>query len=485
MAGVTCIRRAAWAVLWDQAAKRHVYARDADIAFADGVIVQAGGRYAGAPAREIDGAGYFVIPGLIDVHCHPSGAPIFRGFTEEFGNPRLFYSGRHHFRQSFLPDEEAQRAAAAFTLCELLAGGVTTIVDLSHAYPGWLDVLARSGMRVCVAPMYRSAEWYTDTGQETQYRWAADDGRAAFAEAIQVMDEAERHPSGRLTAMVSPAQVDTCSEALLRDSIALAERSNRPLHIHAAQSYAEFQGMTRRNPGVTPIEFLDRVGVLAPRTMLGHAVFTDAHPWLHWPTRRDVDLLAARGISVAHCPTVFARDGSLLHDLGAYLQRGINVGIGTDTHPHNLLEEIRAAELYARLAAGPQHRMSTADAFACATTGGARALLRDDLGRIAPGARADLALVRLDHPAMLPPYDPLRSLIHAAAERAVAHVFVDGAQVVADGEVLTLDRAQAARELGLAQERAAQAVPRNDPQGRSIEAIAPRALPFAGQSHQA
>jgi 5-methylthioadenosine/S-adenosylhomocysteine deaminase len=477
MSEATCIRRAAWAVGWDQEGRRHVYCRDADIAFADGSIIHVGGRYGGACTREIDGSGFLAMPGLINVHCHPSGAAIFRGFTEEFGNPRLFYSGRHRFRQSFQADVEAQRACAEFTLCELMAGGVTTIVDLSHAYPGWLDLLASSGIRACAAPMYRSAEWYTDTGQETQYRWSDDDGRAAFAEAIEVMDLAERHPSRRLTAMVAPAQVDTCSEALLRDSAALAKRTGRPLHIHAAQSFAEFQGMTRRHPGVTPIAFLDRVGMLTERTLLGHAVFTDAHPWLHWPTRRDVDLMVERRVSVAHCPTVFARDGTLLHDLGEYLRRGINVGIGTDTHPHNLIEEMRAAELFARLATGPTHAMTTEDAFACATIGGARALLRKDLGRITPGGRADIVLVALDHPAMQPLYDPLRSLIHGAAERAVRHVFVDGRQVVADGAVLTLDRAAASRALGQAQARTVAAIPRHDPQGRSVDAIMPRALP--------
>ena len=478
MAKITCIRGAAWVVAWDPERRRHVYRRDVDIAFADGTIIYLDGRYDGIAHREMDGGGRLVIPGLIDVHCHPSGGAIFRGMSEEFGNPRLFYAGRHEFRQSFITDDDAKRACATFTLAELLAGGVTTIVDLSHAYPGWLDLLAASGIRACVAPMYRSAEWYTDTGQETQYRYAPDDGRAAFAEAIDVMAAAERHASGRFTAMVSPAQVDTCSEALLRDSIALAHQADRPLHIHAAQSYPEFQGMTRRHPGITPLEFLDRLGVLSARTLIGHAVFTDAHPWLHWPTRNDVELLARSDTSVAHCPTVFARDGSLLHDLGIYLGKGINVGIGTDTHPHNLIEEMRAAEINARLAGGPSHAMDTADVFACATTGGARALRRQDIGRLETGAKADLVLVDLAHPAMQPLYDPLRSLIHAAAERPIRDVFIDGRQVVADGEVVTIDRAAAARAITAHQARIAAVVPSHDPQGRSIETIAPRCLPI-------
>jgi cytosine/adenosine deaminase-related metal-dependent hydrolase len=474
---VTCIRRAAWVVAWDEAAGAHCYLRDADIAFADGVLLQVGGHWEGVAAREMDGDALLVIPGLINIHCHPAQSPIFRGYVEEFGNPRLFYSGRHRFRQAFLPDVEAQRASARFGLAELLAGGVTTVVDLSHAYPGWLDLLAESGIRAVAAPMFRAAAWFTDTGQETQYDWSPDLGEAAFAEAAAAMDEAERHPSGLLSAMVSPAQVDTCTPELLRRAAALARATGRPLHTHAAQSIAEFGAMTRRHD-MTPIAFLDRLGFLGPRTILGHAVFTDAHPWILWPTREDLRLIAQSGTAVAHCPTVFLRDGSLLHDLGSYREAGIRIGIGTDTHPQNLLEEMRSAELLARAAAGPRHRGDTAAVFHAATVAGADVLGRDDLGRLAPGARADLVCCTLDHPAMQPLRDPLRNLIHVAAERAVRDVFVDGRQVVAEGRVLTIDRAAAARALQAEQGRVAARVPALDPQGADAETLMPLALPL-------
>lgn len=476
---VTCIRKAEWIIAWD--GDRHVYGRDGDVVWQGDQLIQVGGHWQGPIDNEVDGARALVMPGLINIHCHPSQSAIFRGLVEEFGNPRLFYSSRHRFRQAFLPDLEAQQASARFALCELLQNGVTTIVDLSHAYEGWLDLLAESGLRAWAAPMFRSARWWTDTGQQTRYAWAEDLGRAAFDEAVATMEAADAHPSGRLSSMVSPAQVDTCTEAFLKEAAALARTTGRPLHTHAAQSYAEFTEMARRH-AMTPIEWLHSIGFLGPTTILGHAVFTDIHPWILWPTAHDLSLLASTGTAVAHCPTVFARDGSMMHHLGQYLRSGVRIAIGTDTHPHNVLEEIRTAEIIARLAAGARHSTTTAELFHGATTEAAAVLGRKDIGRLAPGAKADVVLCALDVPSMRPVYDPLRSLVYAAADRAIRHVWVDGRQLVADGRVLTLDQHSAAEALERHQARIGADVASNDPEGADLATLAPLALPRQGSS---
>ena len=212
---VCCIRNAEWIIGWESAAHSHVYLRDGDVAWAGGRLLQVGGRYDGPVDQELPGRRRLVMPGLVNVHCHPTQTPIFRGFVEEFGNPRLFYSNRHRFRQSFLHDKEARLVAARYGLAELLACGTTSIIDLSHAYPGWLPLLAESGIRAWAAPMFRSARWWTDVGHEIKYDWYPDLGREAFAEACELMDAAESHPCGRLSALVSPAQVDTCTPELL------------------------------------------------------------------------------------------------------------------------------------------------------------------------------------------------------------------------------------------------------------------------------
>jgi cytosine/adenosine deaminase-related metal-dependent hydrolase len=130
------------------------------------------------------------------------------------------------------------------------------------------------------------------------------------------------------------------------------------------------------------------------------------------------------------------------------------MGIGTDTYPHNMLEELRAAAILSRVVSRDAYDLRTSDVFDAATVGGAALLGREDIGRLAPGAKADLVLVDVEHAAMKPVRDPLRSLIYVAAERAVRDVFVDGRRVVEDGRALAFDLADALGRLQDAQRRA-------------------------------
>jgi cytosine/adenosine deaminase-related metal-dependent hydrolase len=478
VARTTCIAGAAWVAAWDASAGRHVYRRDVDVVFRGDRLTHVGPSYDGPADERIDGRGYFVMPGLVDLHSHPTTEPGFKGIREEHGVPAMYMTGLYERSAAFALDTDGRRAAAEVAYSELLASGVTSVADLSVPFDGWIDLLGRSGLRGFVAPGYASARWYLDSLHEVKFRWDERAGRAAFDAALALMAAAEKHPSGRLSGVVYPMQVDTCSEGLLRDSVAVARQTRRPLTIHAAQSVMEFHLMVQRH-GVSPIQWAADIGVLTPRTFLGHAMFLDEHSWLHWWSRRDLQLLAETGASVAHCPTPFARYGQMLEHLGRYLRAGVNVGIGTDASPHNLLEEMRWAAVLARIAAGDVTAVSTADVFHAATVGGARALGREDLGRLAPGAKADLVLVDLSDPGMRPARDPLRSLVYTAADRAVRHVYVDGVRVVDDRRVLTLDRAAAVERLEAAQRRMLDAVPSRDHAGRTADRIAPLSLPLA------
>jgi cytosine/adenosine deaminase-related metal-dependent hydrolase len=153
------------------------------------------------------------------------------------------------------------------------------------------------------------------------------------------------------------------------------------------------------------------------------------------------------------------------------------MGLGTDCSPHNLIEEMRKATVLAHIAARDITSVTAADLFHAATVGGATALVRDDVGRLAAGKKADIVLVDLACPQMQPDRDPLKSLIYHAADRAVRDVFVDGRQVVAEGRVLTLDQRAAGGRLRAAQERMEALAPSRDYRRRSAAEITPLSLP--------
>ncbi len=472
----TVIRNAAWAVAWD--GKQHTYSRNVDIAFADGAITHVGKHYQGPSEREIDGRERLVMPGMINIHTHPTSEPLRKGITDETLSPGFWHSSLYEYLTVFGNDGPGNIAAMQVAMAELLLSGVTTVVDLSIPFDGWLDVLAESGIRAVAAPMFRDARWYTDNGHELKYDWDTKGGREGFDRALRLIDLANQHPSGRLSGMVCPAQIDTCTADLLRDAHDAADERNLPFQIHASQSVTEFHEIQRRH-GHSPIQWMHELGVLTDRSIIGHGIFLDHHPWLHWTTRQDLGLLADNGATVAHCPTVFVRRGIALNTFGEYARRGVNLGIGTDTYPHNYLDEMRTALYTARSVAGSVADLTTGNVFDAATIGGARALRREDIGRLAVGARADLVLCDLKHPAMMPVREPLRSLIYVAQDRAVRDVFVNGEPVVQDGRVQTIDLTSAAQALEEAQQRSMAEVPGRDWAGRTTDELAPMALPMA------
>jgi cytosine/adenosine deaminase-related metal-dependent hydrolase len=475
----TVIRDTDWVIGWDEALQRHVYRRGADVAFEGGTIRFVGKGYDGPADQEVDGRGCLVLPGLVDIHSHPHHEPAYRGIREEHGVPNLHMTGLFERSQALsITDDEGRAASAEFAYCELLLSGVTSLVDISAPWDGWADLMAKSGLRGFLAPGYASARWRLESDHELKYSWDEARGRAGFETALRVIDEAAKHPSGRLSGIVSPMQIDTCSAELLRDSRAAAHDRGVPFTVHVAQAVDEVREMIRRH-GKTSVQWAGEIGILGPGTILGHALFIDTHSWIRWWTKKDLEILADSGAAVAHCPTPFARYGHVMEDFGAYLRAGVTMGIGTDTTPHNMIEEMRKAAILARIAARDIDTVTTADLLHAATVGGAKALLRDDLGQLKPGAKADIVIADLKSPSMMPARDPLRSFVYHAADRAVRDVFIDGRRVVQDGKVLTLDQPGAAERLAEAQARMMAAAPQRDYRGRTADEIAPLSLPVA------
>jgi cytosine/adenosine deaminase-related metal-dependent hydrolase len=214
MSRTTCIRNAAWVAACEPASDRHVYRRDIDVAFTDDTIVHVGRAWHGQVDEEIDGRERFVMPGLIDVHAHPHTEPSYKGLREEHGVPEMYMTGLYERGQAFKLDEAGRAAGAVVAYSELLASGVTTLADLSAPCEGWIELLARSGLRGFIGPGYASARWSMPRRHELGY--SAQHARGDAHRGRARPHRRRGHPCGRYRGRVPRRHHRRCAGAEAR-----------------------------------------------------------------------------------------------------------------------------------------------------------------------------------------------------------------------------------------------------------------------------
>jgi len=397
-----------------------------------------------------------------------------KSVQEDVGNRQFWLTGLIEILPTEMAglDEEGARACVDYSLIELARTGTTTVVQMGGLEEYAADAIEASGLRGYVAPMYRSGHWFTPDGRRVDYAWDADDGRSGLEAGVRFVERLRGRADGRVQGLLAPAQVDTCSEALLRDSRAASDDLEVPLSLHASQGVWEFQEMTRRH-GRTPVEWLSDIGFLGPRTLLGHAVFVTGNSWVNF-AGDDLGLLARSGTSVSYNAWCFIRRGLVMESFADYVAAGITMCLGTDTAPQSMIESLRWTAIAGKVASRRTDVSTARDVFDAATVNAATALGRPDLGRIAPGAKADLLFWRSDGFTMTPVRDPIRNIVYYAQPADLADVVVDGRLLVEDGEVLGADVGAATRRVQRAGERVWSRWSAGDWAGRTLEQVAPQ-----------
>jgi cytosine/adenosine deaminase-related metal-dependent hydrolase len=237
----------------------------------------------------------------------------------------------------------------------------------------------------------------------------------------------------------------------------------------------EFNEMLARH-GKTPVAWLRDLGVLAPNVVLGHAIIVGGSSWTNYPPG-DIQIMADAGCSVAHAVWVFARRGVVMESFSRYKRAGVNMSLGTDTNPQSVIEAMRWAAVCSKIVERNTEAATAADAFDAATLGGARALGRDDLGRIAPGAKADLVLWKARSWGMTPLRDPVKNIVYNANAEDVDRVWVNGRLVVDGGTVLAADEDAILAALQAGGERMWARMREFDWAGRDADGLSPQTYP--------
>ena len=401
-------------------------------------------------AELIDARDRLLIPGLVNAHTHSHGG-LAKGSGDRWTLELLLHAAR--WISGYRTPEYAYLSALVSAL-EMVRKGCTACYDLCLELPlpspQGLDAVARAyldvGMRAVIAPMIADRTFYQAIPglldalpmplrhEIEQVRMSPGD---ATVDACRALFNHASFDTSRIRLALAPTIPLHCSDDFLIATRDLAAEYDIPLHMHLAESKVQaLSGITRY--GKTLTAHLEALGMLHPRFTAAHAVWLDGD---------DIQRLADNGVSVAHNPGSNMRLGAGMAAVDDMVQAGIPIGIGTDgancSDNQNMFEAMRFASFVSHVRNYDYHAwLPTEQVFTMATEGSAQVLgFGPEIGRLAPGYKADIVFLDINHVNYLPLNDPTHQLVHSEDGSAVDSVMIDGNIVLWQGRFATIDLA--------------------------------------------
>jgi cytosine/adenosine deaminase-related metal-dependent hydrolase len=420
-----------WVVTMDDARTEH---RDGWIRIEDGLVAEVGSGAAPDGAENLGGA--VVTPGFVNTHHH-----LYQTLTRARAQQAdLFTWLKTLYPRWARIDDEMEYAAARCGLAELALSGCTTVFDHHYVFPRGVSGLVEAEVRAAqelgvrlVASRGSMDLGESDGGLPPDSLVEDIDAILADTERLHALAD-----GALIQIAVAPCSPFSVTTRLMEESAGLARRLGLQLHTHLAETVEE-DSYCRELFDCTPVEYLERVGWLADDVWCAHCVHLSDD---------DVQTFARAGVGVAHCPTSNLRLGAGVAPVRAMLDAGVRVGLGVDGSASNersdIFLDVKNALLVARGRSGPA-ALTARDALRIATRGGAEVLRRDDIGQLAPGKRADVAVWRTDGLEFGGAEDLVCNLVVSGPHR-VDRLIVGGRDVVRGGALVNAREDEIARE---------------------------------------
>ena len=374
--------------------------------------------------QTIDAKGKLVLPGFINGHTHVP-MTLFRGIHDDVTLNDWLYKYIFPAEKKNV-NEEFVRWGTRLAAAEQIRAGVTTFADMYYFEDAVAEETKAAGMRGVVG--------------ETFIDFPAPDNKTE-PEMLSYTEKFLKKWQGDplIHAAVAPHSIYTCSQKTLQDAAALARKYHAPILIHVGEMKKEWDDSQQQH-GMSPVQYLDKIGVLGPDVVAAHCIFVD---------EADRKTLAQRQASCAHNPSSNMMLASGVSPVAELRSAGVAVGLGTDgpagsNNDLDLMEEMDLAAKLAKITKMDPLAMNAKAVVEMATIEGAKALhMEKEIGSLEPGKKADLILIGLDEPNAVPMYDIYAQLAYALKASDVETVIIGGRVVMRDRKLLTVNEGEA------------------------------------------
>lgn len=365
-----------------------------------------------------DAKANYVLPGLINTHGH-TPMSLLRGFADDLPLQQWLETKMWPLEGQYT--KEHTKWGANLSIVEMLKTGTTTFVDMYDNMDVVADAVDVSGMRarLCRGMIGLATE-------EVQQQ--------KLTEAAKFVRDWQGKADGRITTMMSPHSAYTCPPKFIEKIVEQAKILNVPIHTHMSETLFEVE-LNVKDYGYRPVKHLEKLGVFDCPTLVAHAVHVN---------EEELDILAKYDVRVSHNIISNLKLGSGVAPLPKMLEKGIVVSLGTDSSASNnnldLFEELKQVAILHKGIQNDATLIPATTALEMATIAGAKSLwLEDQTGSIEVGKEADIIVLNTKQVFFQPSHDPVSHVVYSASGRDVKDVFIQGKQVVKNGECLTVD----------------------------------------------
>ena len=364
----------------------------------------------------IDATDHFVLPGLVNTHTHIP-MTLFRNYADDLS----FWDW---LMKKIKPEEDYLSSEHVFWgaklgVLELIKSGVTCFSDMYFFMNEVAKVSDESGIRACISGILLDVEGL---------------GNEFMKDAIDFIDNWHGKAEGRIKTIFGPHSIYLCGPEYLQETAEEAVKRNSIIHIHLSETRKEIEESVAKF-GKTPVKHLADLGIFECKTAAAHCI--------HVP-KEDIEILQNYKVNVLNNPTSNLKLGNGFAPINEFLERGLNVALGTDgpasNNNVNLFEEMHIASIVNKGINEDAELLTAETVLRMATINGAKALgLDNQIGSIEIGKKADLILLDHRKPQYYPRHNPVSSLVYSAQAADIRTVMVNGRILMEDYEVKTID----------------------------------------------